>query len=212
MNMSNHNNILNVKIIYKKPTNYDEVSNTTINDLDNSVNNDNISVNNSFYNNEVNNKIIKEIKTDISQQNNMDYDNDYIDIFMDYLNDYDIEFSKLNNPYIFERIIKHFISENKLLENKIIIFINKLKNKLDIFNKENQINNIDDMDINLELNNLDNNNNYLIGNFNNLIKNNNIIYDFYNYDINTWILIGIILISFIILIMFITSSNKIKKK
>ena len=157
--------------------------------------------------------IIKEIKTDISQQNNINYnnnnDNDYLDIFMNYLNDYNIEFSKLNNPYIFERIIKKFISENKLLENKIIIFINKLKDKLDVFNKENLINNIDDIDINLELNNLENNN-YFMGKFDNLIKHNNMIYDFYNYDLNTWILIGIILISFIILIMFITSSNKKK--
>lgn len=220
----------NIKIVYKKPTQYDNNSVST-SDLDESV----LSADSDEINNNqiLRNSILKEINNDIitaennqnsnrlessdintntntNRNTNNDNNNNYqnlvdnhdksflYNIFIKYLKLNQIDFLSLTNKEIFTVTIKKFISENKLNQEQILDFLNLLKNKI---NEQDEKNNLE--------NNIDNNINTFekMENFDNLIKNEeynySLLFDLGKNDINTWIFLSVILISFIIIIMII---------
>ena len=172
-------------------------------DLKNNINKDlrnNIDI-------DLKNNIDKELKNDLKNENQIinnicinkteDFKNNYLNEFLNFieLNDYDID--SIENTNLFNEIIKFFIIQNNLDENEVKIFAdlvykNKSFLKKNIENKINNINTQENFNINTQDNNVFNENNNSTF-FNKLVNN----------DINTWIFLGIILISIIMIIMII---------
>ena len=232
MNQINtNNNFSNIKIVYKKATDYDNSSNDSSINLDDSVYSNESNENYGLKNNEKLRKdILNEINNDINDINNIDsklidninidnqpcsinndnynynqnnsYELDYIELFTKYLNDLDIELNHFKKNSNIKNIIKKFILDYKMTEKQILFFLNKLDklDKIDI-----NENNLDKIDINE--NNLENFFNSQENIPNKFLNSNFIIDGLYNYDINTWIFIGVIIISITIIIM-ITINNK----
>lgn len=168
----------NFKIVYKKPTLYEDDSiSSSINSNDSNESNISIcnsvdsNVNSNVNSNELNldlrNNIFKEISNDINnlyQKNNNTIDSiesiknndDLYKMFVKYINNNNIDFT---NKQIFNLTVKKFILFNNLNHEQILILLNSLKNK---FNYDNNSNN-----------NVQNNN--IISN--NIISNNNISND-----------------------------------
>jgi hypothetical protein len=153
------------------------------------------------------NQIINNIDININKNDNIvknkteseDYKNNYLNEFLNFieLNDYNIDC--IENTNMLNEIIKFFIIQNNLDENEIKIFADLVyKNKSFLKKKiENKINNFNTQEnFNTQDNNeIEENNNSTF--FNKLANN----------DINTWIFIGIILISLIMIIMVILKNN-----
>jgi len=214
------------KIVYKKTSDYDNDSFTSDNsqiNLDDSV--ISIDVKNNYdsdfehrNNIELKNVINKELTNQIINTPNVNNDNndnniketsnenfenfekEYLIKFINFIKNNNFNKEDIKNTNSFKQIIKLFIAQNNLTEKEINIFINIIfKYESVIFNEifvltepvEHPIENFKNIadDIALSENSILNNNNSTF--FNRLVDN----------DINTWIFIGIILISFIILIM-----------
>ena len=140
-------------------------------------------------------------ETNIEETNTNNIKN-HVKIFLIYLKKKNINFEELNNNTTFNKLVKNFVLEYKLNQQEIILLVtqikklsNFLKNKKDVIEDTNT-ENINDKNSNLsesdlsETININSENNYLL---NKLSKN----------DINTWIFMGVIIISIIILIMII---------
>lgn len=163
----------NINIVYKKPTEYDLKSSTSIN-----LN----------YSDEIHNS-----------QNEPNLNNIFI-LFIDYLKLNNLSIIELENSKIFEYIIKKFILDKKLNQKQTIDFLSDIKNKFSEENFKQNLNNNHDSKNNI--NNIiikENFQNFTEQEkYDNLIYEQLI-----NNDINTWILSGIILLSIVILIMMI---------
>jgi hypothetical protein len=195
------------KIIYKKTNDYDNSSTNSdysqINlddsvnssDTDNNTNNniqDNIEDNNINLRNNITKELSSELINITSNNIKINLDNKYIDDFIIFINNNN--FDKIKDENTYKILIKSFIMQNNLNQEEIIIFLNNLKkinmqeffleplNLIENFNTEEKYNEKEEKYNEKE--------DILI---NNLVNN----------DINAWIFIGIILISFIILIMII---------
>ena len=154
-------------------------------------------------------------------ENTENIDDKCIDDFIYFFKTHCIEFNDINKINNFEEIIKSYITEKNLNQENISIFLHSIyKNKTSLKNKLNSIkknfvtnkNTNDDIDIvtndthnelnaTNEYNELDATNEYNELNATNEYNELNFIDKLIKNDINTWIFIGIILISFIIIIM-----------
>jgi hypothetical protein len=245
----------NIKIVYKKPTQYDNNSNSTL-DLDESVLSIDLGEINQNTNKILRNNIFKEINNDIistsnylnsnlnsnssvdtnninNNDQNLDENNKdetfFYNIFIKYIKNNNIDFLSLTNKEIFTNTIKKFIYENKLNQEQIFHFLNLIKNKINEqdeknkineqdeknkfneqdeknkFNEQDEKNKFNEQDEKNKFNEQDEKNNF--ENFQNLIQNeeytNSMLVDLAKNDINTWIFLCVILISFIIIIMII---------
>ena len=215
--MNNDSNSKNYKIVYKKLINYDNDSSSTCSDLDTKINLDKIVDN-------TNNKLNKDTNlSDIKYQDNLINSNEYLrnnilkeinsnklnnfeknDInknvsinikkFVKYLKEKNIDLTKLNEHNILSNSINLFIMENKLNEQDVYVFLKELNQILDN-NTNFEINDINKLDLNIE--------NFQDINSEQQIKSKDIFELLKNNDINTWLFMGFILISFIIIIMII---------
>jgi len=233
----------NYKIVYKKPTEYDNDSQSTIDtyakqnnintkpNLDDSVfTND--SDNNSVFSNGADNFVLrnnidKEINKNIGEKNNngneekilsknlshihQNLNNDLnhekiLNNFFEFASDNNFDFEN-PEPTLLNNLIKSFIIENKLSEENIIVLLNGVKKELYYLNNiktnpnPNPTNSIP----------TDSNDNEYFTNTNTNtnthtqieMTNASVLDSLKNNDINTWIFVGIILISFVIVIMIV---------
>lgn len=164
-------------IIYKKTSEYD-TSNSKI-DLDDSI----LSINDDTENNNIN--TINKKTTNITP-----FDiNNFINNFINYMKSNNYGHEYIDDNMTFSKIINLYIKENDL--NEIESFENIIKNKSFIRSKIANLKRIENYD------NLSN----LNSNINN--EQNTTLSKLANNDINTWLFIGIILLSFTIIIMMI---------
>ena len=252
----------NYKIVYKKPTEYDNnslssnsndekesytninkksklddsvftndsESDININNIDNTVLKENIvkEITNNLYSTTKEHKTKKNLETPNTQDLNILDDEILLNSFSIFIDKNGFDINNPNSNQL-DKLIKNFIIENKLKENKIITLLNNIKLELSKkYNKNNIV--LDNTTNNLQnntTNNLQNNttnnsqnNTKFIEQYNNNIEiNNDNNENFSNYssntekinvsilsnlldnDINTWLFIGIIFISFIVIIM-----------
>ena len=220
---------MNSKIVYKKTSEYDKDSSTYNSDisqidLDDSVisvdiktdldtNNYQIHKNNLNLRNDINRELIKDFKNNINSTKpiiNYNYENEnkdnnyvkneikdmevleykYVDKFINFMKINNFNIEHIENINLFGEIIKLFIIKNNLNEEEIKIFIDTIyKYKPLLKSKITEIKNISE--------------NYDITDKKNIgdIFSDNDEPLFLSKLINTWIFFGIILISFIIIIM-----------
>ena len=202
------NNESNIKIIYKKLINYDNDSSSTYSELNNQINLDKITNNEvniqntnldkyhhnfSNSNERLRNNILKEINSNNSEKYNINKKFSInIKNFFKYLKNKNIDLTKLNEQNILSNSIKLFIIENNLNKNDTFVFLKEFQQILDI-NANDNIEITNKLDLNIE-------------NFQtiNLEQQNKDIFELLkNNDINAWLFMGCIFISFIIIIMII---------
>ena len=134
-----------------------------------------------------------------------------MDSFKIFINKNGFNFNDPNSEQL-NKLIKYYIIENKLKEDNIIILLNNIKLELsESYNKNitnnTQINNTDKLNkIESYENDYKNDNYEQYENFSNYSESDiktSILKSLFNNDINTWLFIGIIFISFIIVTMII---------
>jgi hypothetical protein len=207
---SNQNNVIDETVSYTQSTDSDQTNNT----MEQNYNSIKEYQNNQKYNNDIlRNNILKEINGDYDNDNDNDNDNlnanNLLKKFMRYLNKNNISFEELNNNTFFNKTIKKYILENNIEPNNVIIFLEELKLKLNSFSNsntnlsQNDFKNIETFENTNDVPTPGHFQNDLV-NFENdtlSIKNKNIMELLTNNDINTWLFIGVILISLVFIIM-----------
>lgn len=241
---SKEQDIKKLKIIYKKPTCYNDnetsstnsSDNSNLNNLDESVSSDDSTnfnnnlkqdyeinqndflrnsilreINDNNLNDKKNNEILSEPIN--NNQNKSDTNSTYLlKKFVKYLKNNNINFEELNDNIFFNNIIKKYIVENNIEPENVISFLEELKLKINL-PKNNLLKNI--IPDTPDTNEIDNSNKilnkeYMIENFQdyptnieneNKIKEKSIMNLLINNDINTWLFIGVILISLVLIIM-----------
>lgn len=195
--MNNDSNSKTYKIVYKKLINYDNDSSSTCSELDNKINLDKMVKSNEY----LRNNILKEINSNKQVNNSKKLDTNKkfsinIKNFIKYLKENNIDLTKLNEHNILSNSIKLFIIENNLNENDTLVFLKELEQILDNNTIDNiEIRDIKKLDLNVE--------NFQTINLEQQIKNKDIFELLKNNDINTWLFMGFIFISFIIIIRYI---------
>ena len=197
--------------------------------IEDSLNNNIDKVKNQIEQNEIlRNNIHKELSYNNNNDNNNSSDDKNIPLylvkkFVRYLKKNKIDFEELNNHTFLNNIIKKYIIENNINQNYIVAFLEELKIKINSSDPTNLTNslkifpsNLKDSDSNLNTDsdmNSDTNSdletkifenfeNYQNGIDNEQMTNKKSIIELLsNNDINTWLFIGVILISFIFIIM-----------
>lgn len=235
MNTNNNSKIVYKKITNYYDTDSDSISDTDSDSVSNSVSNSNKNTDTNIFSQEQNlilrNNILKELTNEISNEinvfnninNNQDNNNvckNYISSsivlknFILFLKEHNINLKQLGDKLLLEDIIKKFLLKNVLSHEQIINFLKELKNFTECveyepliepnkLNKQNEQNEQNEQSV---LNNME----Y----FDNSIGQNNVgsekdeIFDsLKNNDINTWLFIGVIIISFIIVVMMSIHKN-----
>jgi len=149
-------------------------------------------------------------KTDNTINNSFDSENKYINNFIHYIKTNGLGTEIFNDVNLFKEIIKFYIINKNFNQNEIELFIKTINNnKLIIFNNIKNSNNVENSNNVGNLNNAENLNNIenFYSNGDNENKQNTFIDKLINNDINTWIFIGMILISFVIIIMIIINKK-----
>ena len=129
------------------------------------------------------------------------------DMFVEHMENSNIDFLEFSNKNVLDSNIKKFIQDKNLNQTQIIIFLNLLKNKLDVkpngYNNDVEFNIKSDTEHNIVPDKVDNiYENFQNNNMINKIKNENLLLNnLIQNDINTWIFICGITIGLIITIM-----------
>jgi hypothetical protein len=187
-----------------------DLRNNILKEITNDINNTNTNPNTTVNSNSNNINLITNLKNPTKQSEQLEQPKQSVnlyDMFVEHMENSNIDFLEFSDKNVLDSNIKKFIQDKNLNQTQIIIFLNLLKDKLDI--KSNGNNN--DVEFNIEHNTVPDKvpdkvdniyENFQNNNMINKIKNENLLLNnLIQNDINTWIFICGITIGLIITIM-----------
>ena len=196
----------NVNIVYKKTDDYDNSSSSSSSSDTESYSTDSMNIQSIKENNKLlRNNITKELSNNLT---NCIVNENTLNKFIFYLKINNTTLQKLEDKIEFNKLVKHFIINNNFEKEYILPFLKLIEKNLNVIKEE--LKNMNNTLLKENFSEIKQEDKVLLSSFNDTENNNilnnsdNMIIDkLINNDINTWLFVGIIVISLIILVMII---------
>lgn len=194
----------NVNIVYIKTDDYDNSSSSSSSSDTESYSTDSMNIQSIKENNKLlRNNITKELSNNLT---NCIVNENTLNKFIFYLKINNTTLQKLEDKIEFNKLVKHFIINNNFEKEYILPFLKLIEKNLNVIKEE--LKNMNNTLLKENFSEIKQEDKVLLSSFNDTANNNilnnsdNMIIDkLINNDINTWLFVGIIVISLIILVM-----------